>query len=45
MLPKLCALFTWKACKDLSGADTLEAAKEEIRHSRTPTPADGGRPA
>jgi ubiquinol-cytochrome c reductase cytochrome b subunit len=45
VLPVVCALFTWKACKDLSGADRLEATKEEIRHSRAPTGAEGGQPA
>jgi ubiquinol-cytochrome c reductase cytochrome b subunit len=45
VLPVICALITWKACKDLSGADELEAAKQEIRHSRAPTGAEGGQPA
>jgi hypothetical protein len=34
-------LITWKACKDLSGADDLEATKEAIRHP-VPRPAAEG---
>ncbi len=45
VLPVVCALIAWKLCKDLSGADKLEATKEEIRHSRRRTTAEGGQPA
>lgn len=45
VLPVVCALITWKACKDLSGADALEATKEEIRKSRPHAAAEGGQPA
>jgi ubiquinol-cytochrome c reductase cytochrome b subunit len=44
VLPVVCALIAWKACKDLSGADELEATKEAIRH-RPHTAAEGGQPA
>jgi ubiquinol-cytochrome c reductase cytochrome b subunit len=45
VLPVVCALIAWKLCKDLSGGDKLEATKEEIRHSRRRTTAEGGQPA
>jgi hypothetical protein len=40
----VCAAIAWKACKDLAGADELEATKEEIRH-RPHAAAEGGQPA
>jgi ubiquinol-cytochrome c reductase cytochrome b subunit len=45
VLPILAALITWKICRDLTGADKLEAEKERIRHSRHPQVAEGGQPA
>jgi ubiquinol-cytochrome c reductase cytochrome b subunit len=44
VLPVAGAAIAWKACKDLAGADELEATKEEIRH-RTHAAAEGGQPA
>lgn len=45
VLPIVAALITWKICRDLNGADELEAEKERIRHSRRRRVAEGGQPA
>jgi ubiquinol-cytochrome c reductase cytochrome b subunit len=45
VMPIVTALITWKICRDLIGADELEAEKERIRHSRRRRVAEGGQPA
>ena len=45
VLPIVTALIAWKICRDLNGADKLEAEKERIRHSRHPRVAEEGQPA
>jgi ubiquinol-cytochrome c reductase cytochrome b subunit len=45
LLPIVTALITWKICRDLNGADKLEAEKERIRHQHRRPVAEGGQPA
>jgi ubiquinol-cytochrome c reductase cytochrome b subunit len=45
VLPIVAALITWKICRDLAGADELEATKERIRERHAAPAAEEGQPA
>lgn len=45
VLPVVTGLLTWKICRDLTGADRLEGAKERIRHARAKAVPEEGQPA
>jgi ubiquinol-cytochrome c reductase cytochrome b subunit len=45
VLPIVAALLAWKICRDLNGADKLEAEKERIRHGRRRPVTEEGQPA
>ena len=45
VLPIVTGLIAWKLCRDLSGADKLELAKERIRHAHAHAAQEEGQPA